>query len=561
MPRPRRKAARFDVNEPPEIPGLSNLTLLGVGGSAAVYKARQTAMNRDVAVKVLMTQMEDAETRRNFQAECEAAGRLSTHKFVADVYHGDFHRGFPYILMKYYVHRSLEQRLSLRDALPVDEALSLGVRIAGALQFAHDQGILHRDVKPANILLDYNGEPQLSDFGIAVDRDTPSAALRYAMTAVYAAPEVLRNGGGSAPADVWSLAATVYAALAGRPPFHTGGDPDPGVLRERAICGPLPVIEHRTDIPEQLHACLRSALIGEPSRRTGSAEEFGRALNEVERDLGLAPTPWDDGPGSETNAPRSARRAPSGRVPDQPRAPAEDPPEGGAGNLRVPWETVHGMTDYSAPVPEPPKPSDGIHIGVPIPGGGPRRDPDRPRVMRPSDHQGMQTDVIHWEAPPEPEESAAAGSTRRRPMLVAGGSVLAIGVIGGGFVALQSHQATAAQPAGAISSAPVSAAAPASSPAAASTPIPPDGVTVVASGTGLKVSWHDPEGNPQHFPVVITLGAGHTPTPVTGGSPQVLTGLDAAKPYCVAVGYVYSLDGRAAYSTPECVRGGQASPK
>ena len=585
MPRPRRKAARFDANEPPEIPGLSDLTLLGVGGSAAVYRARQTAMNRDVAVKVLMTRMDDAETRRNFQAECEAAGRLSTHKFVADVYHGDFHRGFPYILMKYYVHRSLEQRLSLRGALPVDEALSLGVRIAGALQFAHEQGIWHRDVKPANILLDYNDEPLLSDFGIAVDRDTPSAALRYAMTPVYAAPEVIRNGGGSAPADVWSLAATVYAALADRPPFHTGGDPDPGVLRERAIGGPLPVIEHRADVPEQLYACLSSALIGEPTRRTGSAEEFGRALNEVERGLGLAPTPWDNGPGLEAGAPRPPRQAPPGRVLEQPREPAEDPPGGGiggavggavggrAGALRVPWETVHGMTDYGAPVPEPPKPSDGIHIGVPIPGGGPRRDPDRPRIVRPSDQHGMQTNVIHWEAPPESEEPAA-GSARRRPMLIAGGTVLVIGAIGGGFAALQNHQATAAQPAGATSSAPGSAVAPASSPAAASatsaasavsntsaasTPIPPDGVTVVPAGTGLKVSWHDPEGNPQHFPVVITLGSGHTPTPVAGGSPQVLTGLDPAKPYCVAVGYVYSLDGRAAYSTPECVRGGQAS--
>ncbi|MEY9886457.1 hypothetical protein ABIA31_000083 [Catenulispora sp. MAP5-51] len=611
MPRPRRKTARLDENEPPEIPGLTDLTPLGVGGSAAVYRARQTAMNRDVAVKVLMTRMDDAETRRTFQAECEATGRLSTHTSVADVYDGGFHRGYPYILMKYYAHGSLQQRLELRGVLPVGDALSLGVRVAGALQFAHDQGILHRDVKPANILLDYNDEPLLSDFGIAVDRDTPSAAHRYAMTPVYAAPEVIRNGGGWTPADVWSLAATVYAALAGRPPFHLPGEPaGPDVLRERAVYGPLPAIDHRQDIPEQLYACLRSALIGEPTQRTGSAEEFARALTEVERGLGLAATPWDDGPGRQTGARQPLRSAlapvpapaaapapapepapepapalapapaPAEQLLAQPRAPVEGPPAGEvagrAGVPGLPWATVHGMTDYGAPVPAPPKPQDGVHIGVPIPGGDPR-DPDRPRVGRPSDGQGMQTSVIRWEAPPEPEAPAPAGSSRRRPMLVAGGSVLMLGVLGGGYAVLQDQNGTTA-PAAATSNAPVSnepasATTPPSSPAAASasattaspsspaasTPIPPDGVTVVASGTELKVSWHDPEGNPQHFPVVITLGSGHAPTPVTGGSPAVLTGLDPAKPYCVAVGYVYSLDGHAAYSTPECVRGGQAS--
>jgi hypothetical protein len=150
-------------------------------------------------------------------------------------------------------------------------------------------------------------------------------------------------------------------------------------------------------------------------------------------------------------------------------------------------------------------------------------------------------------------------------MLLAGGAVLVIGVLGGGFAVSQDHKATAEPLRGVTSSASASAVT-STSPTAASgtasataTPIPPDGVAVVASGTELKVSWHDPEGNPQHFPVVITLGADHLPKPVAGGSPQVLTGLDPAKPYCVAVGYVYSMDGRTAYSTPECVRGGQAS--
>jgi eukaryotic-like serine/threonine-protein kinase len=568
MPRLRRKAARFDENEPPQIPGLAGLTLLGSGGSAAVYRARQTAMNRDVAVKVLTNRMDDAETRRTFQAECEAAGRLSAHKFVAEVYASGFHRGFPYILMKYYNRGSLEQRLQLRGLLPVDEALSLGVRIAGALQFAHDQGILHRDVKPANILLDYNDDPLLSDFGIAVDRDTPSAAFRYAMTHLYAAPEAIRDGGGRwTPADVWSLAATVYAVLAGRPPFHTRGDPaSPEVLRERALRGPLPVIEHREDIPEQLYDCLRSALIGEPTQRTGSAEAFARALNEVEHGLGLAPTPRDNGPGQQTSTPHHPPRpAPPEQRAEQPREPTSDAPQGEvagrAGVAGVPWATVHGNTDYGAPVPEPPQPWEHIQIGVPIPGGDPRRDAGHPRVVRPSDHEGPQTDVIRWDVPPEPEPAATAGSPWRRPILVAGGTVLVIGIVGGGFAMVQNqntHTVAATAPAGAASSVPTSAATP---PSAASTPIPPDGVTVVASGTELKVSWHDPEGNPQHFPVVITLGAGHTPTPVTGGSPQVLTGLDPAKPYCVAVGYVYSLEGHTAYSTPECVHGGQASTK
>src|SRR5262249_38313340 len=149
---------------------------------------------------------------------------------------------------------------------------------------------------PANILCDGFGNSVLSDFGIAAARDLATRQLRYGMTPAFAAPEVIEQGGGWPESDVWSLAATLYALLAGHPPFF-----GPGAARTdseanlQALAGPLPPIA-RADMPGHLQETLARTLIGRPDHRTGSARRLAEELNAEERRLGLALTPLLVGP-------------------------------------------------------------------------------------------------------------------------------------------------------------------------------------------------------------------------------------------------------------------------
>src|ERR1022692_4391171 len=192
--RARRSAedAVFDPQCPPSIPGVTGLTRIGDGATATVYRADEPAMSRKVAVKVLHTPVRDTQRRQAFGEECARAGEVGEHAGAANIYRSGFAGDHPYIAMQYYARGSLASRLRAGHSLPVVEVLSTAVRIAGALQFAHDLGILHRDVKPENILCDAFGDPVLADFGIATDRDVVTMTPSHAMTAVYAAPEVLQ---------------------------------------------------------------------------------------------------------------------------------------------------------------------------------------------------------------------------------------------------------------------------------------------------------------------------------------------------------------------------------
>lgn len=151
----------------PQLPGLTYVETIGAGGYSNVYLYQQAITGMNVAVKVLSGEEISDEVRRRFVAEASAMARLADHPNIVQVFQADVTAdGRPYFVMKYYPNPNLQDRLR-REQIPVQQVLSIGVKIACALATAHRVGILHRDVKPANILTSQYGEPGLADFGIA----------------------------------------------------------------------------------------------------------------------------------------------------------------------------------------------------------------------------------------------------------------------------------------------------------------------------------------------------------------------------------------------------------
>jgi serine/threonine-protein kinase PknK len=288
----------------PKIAGYGELTVIGHGASATVYRAVQEGFDRSVALKVLNIDISDRRAQRRFQRERSLNGRLSSHPNVVTVLDSGFVDGrYPYLAMELFDHGSLTQQIKNRGPFTVAKALHVGVRIAGALESAHRLGVLHRDVKPQNILESRFGEPALADFGIASILEMDQS-LTMALTPVHAAPEILEGGEPTASTDVYALASTIYTMLTGSPPF--AGPPGEGMLAQllRITTSDLPTIA-RSDVPASLIALLRQATAKRPEQRPASAAVFGESLQRIQTELGLGRTEL---PVDETGAPPSPIR-------------------------------------------------------------------------------------------------------------------------------------------------------------------------------------------------------------------------------------------------------------
>ena len=211
------------IVEHPQIHGLSEWKPLARGGFAVVWEARQLSLNRVVAVKVYQREL-DENYRRRFLREA-AAARLSDHPGIVTVHDaGLLPDDRPYLIMDLWSGGSLNQWLKPDDRPSQEQVRQVGVRIADALAAVHACGVLHRDVKPANILIDSFGNPGLADFGLAAmaGAETTAADVLY-VTPAYAPPEAFGMQPATQYGDVFSLAATLYALLAGRPPRDVRG--------------------------------------------------------------------------------------------------------------------------------------------------------------------------------------------------------------------------------------------------------------------------------------------------------------------------------------------------
>ncbi len=276
-----------------EATGYTDLEPIGRGGFSTVYRARQVAVDRHVAVKVLTVDLVDEAARARFRRECATNGRVGAHPNIVTVYDSGFTSdGHPFLSMQLCDGGSLGDALRRRGPLPVPEVLHAGVSIAAALAFAHAAGVLHRDIKPENIMLSQFGEPLLADFGIAVvDDQRVSTATAASFTVNHAAPESLTGTAPSASADIYSLASTLYTLLAGHPPFVAETSAALLVLLSMVMNDP-PAPPERTDIPASLTRLLLSGLAKTPAGRPVDATAFGRALQQVQAELGLPVTAW-----------------------------------------------------------------------------------------------------------------------------------------------------------------------------------------------------------------------------------------------------------------------------
>lgn len=279
-------AGRYRLNEP-----------LARGGMATVWRATDLVLNRQVAVKILADHLAaDPVFVQRFQREAQAAARLNHHGIVS-IYDSRTDGGVSAIVMQYIDGNTLRDELD-RKALDVHQVLGIGAQVAEALQAAHDAGIVHRDVKPANILLcrpDTTNEMQgdvprvcVTDFGIAkalTDDGAPDLTATGSMlgTAKYLAPEQIQGGRIDARTDVYALGVVLYEAVCGRPPFVAEGDLATAMARLQA--DPIPPRRIRSDISRDLEAVILRALARHPDQRFASAAQFRAAL------LGVDPGP------------------------------------------------------------------------------------------------------------------------------------------------------------------------------------------------------------------------------------------------------------------------------
>ncbi|WP_067132012.1 serine/threonine-protein kinase [Microtetraspora malaysiensis] len=264
----------------PLVPGYEVLGVLGQGGFGVVYRARQLTVGREVALKLDNRVLLSDRDRRRFLREVTAAGALSGHPHVAGVYDaGVLPDGRPYMVLELCPGGSLADRLAAYGPLGAAEVRDIGIKIADALAAAHAAGVLHRDVKPANILVNAYGLVVLSDFGLATRPGgvggEHASVTRESLTPAYAPPEAFELTEPTAAGDVYALSATLYTLLNGRPPRF----PEGGVVNIAAILAlhrlPVPGIP---GAPPALVEVLRHGMASDPRERIASVAELRDAL-------------------------------------------------------------------------------------------------------------------------------------------------------------------------------------------------------------------------------------------------------------------------------------------
>jgi serine/threonine protein kinase len=285
--------ARRLPSTPPVLPGFSFVRALGSGGFADVFLYEQNLPRRQVAVKVLLPEVVNPRVRNMFQAEAQLMAQLSTHPAILTVFEASVSSdGRPYLVTEMcpsgYGDRFRSERI------PVPEVLRTGIKISAALETAHRANVLHRDLKPGNILLTAYGHPVLSDFGIAASLAQGAAGQAVGLSVPWSAPEVVREETtGTIASEIFALGATVYSLLAGRSPFEIEGkENSPGHLAGRILRGKILPLG-REDVPVTLENLLARALSRRPEDRPHSAMEFARELQAVESELHLAQTSID----------------------------------------------------------------------------------------------------------------------------------------------------------------------------------------------------------------------------------------------------------------------------
>jgi serine/threonine-protein kinase len=247
-------------------------SVVGWGGMGVVLRALDTTLNRPVAIKVLHPHLAaNATARRRFAREARAAAAVN-HPAVVPIHSVNAEADPPYIVMAFIPGGSLQDRLDREGPLDPCEALRIGYQIADALAAAHAQGLVHRDVKPGNILLDHGqNRVMLTDFGLAqaLDDATATSSGLIAGTPQYMSPEQARGESVTASSDLYSLGSVLYSSLTGLPPFR--GESTLAVLRQIGCKPPRPIQELEPSCPEWLAVLITWLMTDDPALRLNSA--------------------------------------------------------------------------------------------------------------------------------------------------------------------------------------------------------------------------------------------------------------------------------------------------
>lgn len=316
----------------PRIPGFVYVEHLGSGGFADVFLYEQQWPRQRVAVKVVRPDVPlDDREKTLFAQEANSMARLAGHPYIVSVITAGItedHR--PFLVMRYCPPPDLGVRVRANPMGP-REAVATGIKLASAIETAHRSGILHRDVKPSNVLVTPYDEPALTDFGIAGHIHEVARESEVRISYPWSPPEMLDGrSNGSVVSDVYSLGATIWHLLVGRSPFSVpNGDNSTRALSTRILHAPAPSTQ-RPDVPPTLDHLLQQCLAKRPEQRPASALELARALQRIEAAQG-----W----------PRTAVAVEGGDVETgaavSPVVPARASGQPGSQDLVEPDRTVH----------------------------------------------------------------------------------------------------------------------------------------------------------------------------------------------------------------------------
>jgi len=258
------------------------LAKLGEGGMGVVYKAQDTKLDRPVALKFLPAHLlGNEEVRKRFHREAKSAAALS-HPNVCTVFEIDEADNQTFIAMELIEGETLDEKIA-RGPLPLDEALAIAQQIAEGLQAAHDRGVIHRDVKPENILVDKKGHVTIMDFGLAQLQQASrlTKADQTLGTTTYMSPEQAQGAEVDHRTDVWALGVVLYEMLVGERPFK--GEYDSAILYSILNEQPEPITSLRTGVPMELEVAVNKALAKQPDERYQSLADFLIDLRAVSK--------------------------------------------------------------------------------------------------------------------------------------------------------------------------------------------------------------------------------------------------------------------------------------
>lgn len=549
-----------------DVPGYRVLEKVGEGGFSVVYRAYQERLDRQVALKVLSISAVDDAAMKRFQRECKITGRLSGHPNIVTVLDtGTTRSDRPYIAMEYFEHGALTDRLQREGPLAVPEVLRIGVKMAGALAATHETEVLHRDVKPQNILISRYGEPALADFGIARLVDSFDATHTQAFTPHHAAPEVLEGRPPGVASDIYSLGSTLYQLLAGLPAFKGPNGEGIAQLMLRILHEAPPPIQ-RDDLPPPVFRAICVAMAKPTDQRYPSAVGFAQHLQQLQSELGLpvtdvahSATAVSNLGGTLTGDPHGTGTGTGGSEPS-PWAP----------NSQASWQNS-GPGQISAPPPP-----QWTTPGPPAP---------RPIAPQPVAPQPVAQQHFHEPSPAFTVTGDRPGATTQlergdlsqgpRRGLVVAAAVAVVGGIAIGIVAIGAFGGGGKKDPEAQNSAPAQSGALPKDQQGDVAPIPPHQIRAAAprnvrlvsdERTAVSLQWRLPLVS-RRLPIVVRVQPTNgrpVVAPGNGATNAAFGGLNPRTGYCFQAGAVLRAATTAggaptvAWSKPFCIRGAHA---